>query len=236
MITVNRRKALVFAGLAVAAVSGAAAWRPSARLADSRPPVDLETMFPKQFAGWAVDTRMPVQLISPDVAAKLDKIYNQTLSRTYVNAQGDRVMLSVAYGGDQSDGTRAHRPEVCYPAQGFELRGDARATVALSGGELPVRRLVARQGGRNEPITYWMVVGERIALTGTEQKFAQLAYSMRGLVPDGMLMRVSTIDDDKARAFAVQAGFIADLAHALDPPEQRRIFGRYGIAASPGRA
>ena len=62
---------------------------------------NLETMFPKAFGDWRVDTSMPVILPSPDVQALLDKIYNQVLSRSYVNAKGERIMLSVAYGGDR---------------------------------------------------------------------------------------------------------------------------------------
>ena len=110
-----RFRALVVFVLMAMSLTTAHLWRPTAKLADTRPAVDLETMFPKRFGAWALDERMPVQLVSPDTQAALNKFYNQTLSRTYVNAKGDRMMLSVAYGGDQSDATRAHRPEVCYP-------------------------------------------------------------------------------------------------------------------------
>ena len=78
-------KALLALLLMLAAFAGAQAWRPTSRLADTRPKVELETMFPKAFGDWRVDDRMPVQLISPDTQAMLNKIYNQTLSRTYVN-------------------------------------------------------------------------------------------------------------------------------------------------------
>lgn len=222
MTRVTRRKAMTFVALVVAAIGGTEAWRPRARLADTRPRVDLERLFPKQFEGWSLDTRMPVQLVSPDTAALLNKIYNQTLSRTYVNAQGVRIMLSVAYGGDQSDATRAHRPEVCYPAQGFQVRGSHDSTLSITARQLPVRQLVAQQGGRNEPITYWITVGERVTTTGPQQKLAQLSYSTRGVVPDGMLVRVSSIDNDESRAFVIQQQFIQQMAAGL-PPDQRSL-------------
>lgn len=221
----NRRRAVVAAGLMAASFAGAAAWRPTAKLADQRPKVNLETLFPKTFAGWRVDDRVPVQLISPDTQAVLDKIYNQTLSRTYVNAQGERIMLSVAYGGDQSDATRAHRPEVCYPAQGFQITGRSENTVALGDRAIRVRQLVSRLGSRHEPITYWITVGEQTALSGAEQKLAQLAYTVRGVVPDGMLVRVSSIDPDSARAYRTQDAFIAALSAATAPDSRARVFG-----------
>lgn len=224
-ITARRIKAACVLVLALLAFAGASAWRPTAHLADTRPKVDLETLFPKGFGNWVVDDRMPVQLVSPDTAALLNKIYNQTLSRTYVNSTGGRIMLSVAYGGDQSDATRAHRPEVCYPAQGFQVISSAEGQLDTPSQTVRVRRLVARQGGRNEPITYWIVVGDKIAITGTEQKFAQLSYSTRGLIPDGMLVRVSSIDNDASAGFALQQQFVAELSSAIRPELRAQVLG-----------
>jgi EpsI family protein len=221
------RAALLFV-LMVVAFAGAQAWRPTAHLADTRPRIQLEQLFPVQVGDWRVDDRLPVQLVSPDTQAMLNAIYNQTLSRTYVNPRGERIMLSVAYGGDQSDATRAHRPEVCYPAQGFQIMSGANGLVALEGGPLTVRQLVARQGSRNEPITYWITVGERTTITGTQQKLAQLSYSSRGVIPDGMLVRVSSIDTDAAAAFALQARFVQALAGGLPPDQRALVVGRPG--------
>ena len=227
-MTSVRVKALVVLVLMMLAYAGAQAWRPHTRLADTRPKVDLETLFPKAFADWTVDDRMPVQLVSPDTLAMLNKIYNQTLSRTYVNRKGDRIMLSVAYGGDQSDATRAHRPEVCYPAQGFQMLSAQNTQLNLGTHQLPVRQLVAKLGGRSEPITYWITVGERITITGTQQKLAQLSYSTRGVIPDGMLVRVSSIDADSAAAYRLQDGFVVDLANAIPAATRAQVLGKSG--------
>jgi EpsI family protein len=230
-MTPLRLRALIALVLMVMAFAGAHAWKPTKRLADTRPKLELETSFPRAFGEWQVDERMPVQLISPDQAAILNKIYNQTLSRTYVNRQGARIMLSVAYGGDQSDATRAHRPEVCYPAQGFQVLTSNNDLLAVDGhGALKVRRLLTKLGGRVEPITYWVTVGEEIATSGTEQKLAQLAYGMRGVVPDGLLMRVSSIDPDAQRAYAVQDLFVRDLQRAMAPGLRTLFFGKHGGA------
>lgn len=225
MMTAARWKSALVVLLAALAALAAYAWRPTQHLADMRPKLDLAQLFPRGFGGWSEDTRGPVQLVSPDQQAVLNKIYNQTLSRTYVNSVGDRVMLSVAYGGDQSDGTRAHRPDVCYPAQGFQLRDDHSSTVSVGTHQVRSRMLVAQLGNRVEPIIYWTVVGERVALSGTEQKLAQLAYSTRGVIPDGMLVRVSTIDPDPERAYAIQRKFIEELAGNVVGVNRARVFG-----------
>jgi EpsI family protein len=223
-----RLKSLLVAAAMLSAVGAAHVATPTVHMADQGPKLELETLFPKSFAGWRLDEGMPVVLPSPDVQAVLNKIYNQVLSRTYVNAQGDRVMLSVAYGGDQSDGTRAHRPEVCYPAQGFQIQSSSTGRYSIAGQELPVRNLVAKLGGRIEPISYWVVVGEELALSGTQQKLAQLRYGVRGLIPDGMLMRVSTIGSDAPAAYRVHQAFLADLFAATQSVNRARVFGQAG--------
>lgn len=224
----QRRKAvLALLGMGAAAAL-AKAGVPTTKIADQWE-TDLETMFPAQFGDWQVDTSLPVVLPAPDVQAKLDAIYNQVLARTYVNRRtGERVMLSVAYGGDQSDGMQAHLPEVCYPAQGFELRGRQNVVLELEGRRIPARRIVTRLGARVEPVTYWLTLGEMVAATRTELKLQQMRYGLRGLVPDGMLVRVSTIHRDADAGFAVQDGFLRELATAIPAEYVNRTLGAHG--------
>ena len=225
MMNSVRWRALLAALIMLAGAALAYLGKPGIYLADQIGKPDLESLFPKQFGRWRLDARMGVVLPAPDVQAQLDAIYNQVLSRTYVNTDGQRIMLSVAYGGDQSDGTSAHRPEVCYPAQGFEITANTKAVQNTAGGTLPVRQLMSRLGGRNEPITYWVVVGSEVATSGIEQKLAQMRYGLRGVISDGMLVRVSSIDTDMARGHALQSAFIAELAGAMPNPARGRVFG-----------
>lgn len=220
-----RWRAFVVALLMLASAAAAVLARPTRHLADTLGKPDLETLFPVRFADWRLDANMPVVLPSPDVQAQLDKIYNQVLARTYVNSKGQRIMLSVAYGGDQSDGTSAHRPEVCYPAQGFAILSNQAAALNIDGLHLPVRRLVSRLGAREEPITYWIAVGGKAVTTGIQQKLAQMRYGLEGIIADGMLMRISSIDPVPARAFALQDAFLTDLARAVEPRSRPRVFG-----------
>jgi len=231
-MTLPRLRALIALLFMVAAFVGGQALRPTTHLADTRPKVDLESIFPKKFGEWTLDDHMPVQLVSPDTQAVLDRIYNQTLSRTYFNRRGERIMLSVAYGGDQSDATRAHRPEVCYPAQGFQIVSSADGVLQTPTHPMRVRRLVAKAGARNEPISYWIVVGDRITLSGTEQKLAQLGYSAHGVIPDGMLVRVSSIDLDATRAYRVQEAFISEMSLAIPKQYRAQVIGSTGASGS----
>ena len=216
----------IVAGLMCLAAAMAVIARPSIRMAEQGQAVDLETMFPQRFGEWRIDDRVPVVLPAPDVQAQLDKIYSQVLARTYVNGRGERVMLSVAYGGDQSDSMQVHRPEICYPAQGFQVLSVRRDEFQLANGrDIPVQKVLTRLGSRNEPVMYWIVVGDRVVGTNTEQKLAQLSYGLRGHIPDGMLVRVSSISPDNASAYAIQAEFLRDIAGSIAPQFQARVFG-----------
>jgi EpsI family protein len=221
----SRRKALIVAASMAAAAALAQVGVPTEKIAD-RWTTDLPTMFPAAFTDWRVDESIPVVLPAPDVQASLNRIYNQVLARTYVNRRtGERVMLSVAYGGDQSDGMQAHLPEVCYPSQGFELYGKRQATLMLDGRTIPAQRIRTRMGARHEPVTYWLTLGETVAATRTDRKIQQMRYGLRGLIPDGMLVRVSTIDRDAEHAFAVQDDFLRALAVAIPEAQRARVLG-----------
>lgn len=213
--------------MAVTAVLGEAA-RPTIRVADGQDRLDLESMFPAKFAGWRVDNTLPVILPAPDVQATLDKIYNQVLSRTYVRADGRRVMLSVAYGGDKGGGMSIHRPEICYPAQGFRILSQHVEPQDFIGQTINVHRLDTRLSSRREPVTYWIVVGDQVVATGLDQKMVEMRYGLRNLIPDGFLMRVSTIDADPRTGWQVQDQFLASMLDAMPAQNRERVLGSSG--------
>jgi EpsI family protein len=163
---------------------------------------------------------------SPDLQQVIDETYDETLALTYRNRQGQRVMLSLAYGRNQHKGMNTHRPEICYPAQGFKvLQSSVPGTVTYGGRKIDVTRLVAGAGARNEPITYWLLVGERITRFGYAQREVAMSYGLRGTIPDGVLVRVSSVDADNAAAFGLQDRFIQDLLAAVAPARLPRLLG-----------
>lgn len=227
MNTMNFR-AVVVTVLMLAGAGLAVAMTPTQQVADTRAKADLEVMIPRQIGDWKIDTSIVPIEPSPEARALLEKIYSQTLSRTYINPAGQRVMLSIAYGGNQNDSLKVHQPEVCYTAQGFEVVSAALGMLATQYGELPVKRLFAVQRGRNEPITYWVTVGDKATPVGFRQKLAQLSYGLTGKVPDGFLVRVSSIDRDTRNAYRMQEEFLNAMLNAMGENDRARIAGRFG--------
>ena len=202
----------------LAAAGAAMALQPAQNAAGLKPRLELEAAIPTEFAGW----RQASGLIP--IAPKMDAAtpYSQTLARTYVDADNRRVMLVIAYGDRQlGDAMQAHRPEYCYKAQGFAISAAVDQQLETWRGTLPIRRLHAQRQGRSEPVSYWMTVGDQAALPGLERKIAQARQALSGTVPDGLLVRVSSIDDLPQGAYALHDRFVIDLLSAL--PEAGRV-------------
>jgi EpsI family protein len=222
----QRRKALVFLAATAAAAGAAVAMVPRDSMKAPTISVPLDTLFPASFAAWKIDPDVLPLEASAEIRKVVAESYDQTLSRTYVNRDGYRVMLSVAYGGRRNQGMDIHRPEVCYPAQGLALRRDTvKTALTVDEASLPLRRLVAGTGSRNEPISYWLVVGDSVASFGYGHRLALLKYGLTGHVPDGMLVRVSSIDDDVTHAFGQQDVFLREILAAMTADFRRRILG-----------
>lgn len=209
---------LASAGLAVA-------MRPTQKIADQGPKVVLESMIPHAFGEWQEEKQSGTQIVDPQQKELLDKIYSQTLSRTYVNGSGYRVMLSIAYGNDQSDSMQVHKPEVCYPAQGFALQGKQQGMMAVNNGEIPVTRILTTLGQRSEPVTYWTTIGDQVVKPGIHKKLAEMSYGLSGKIPDGMLIRVSSVDAQSDNAYQNQNRFAAQMLEALAPEHRQRLTG-----------
>ncbi len=191
----------------------------------------LEQIVPLQFNDWREKPSALVELINPQTRQLVDKIYSQTLTRVYENSKRQRVMLSLAYGGDQRGEMRAHKPEVCYPAQGFELHSNEKAFIHTPWGTIKGRQLETRLGPRREPVTYWFTMGNQAVSNTLEQRLVELRLALTGQVPDGLLFRVSSVDPDASRAFLQQQDFVAALLGAVSPEARIRLAGLGSEAA-----
>lgn len=194
-------------------------------------PINLESLIPKQFGPWRLDQRFSPIMPPPDQQAKVKALYDETLARSYVNADGQVVMLSIAYGGDQTGRLRVHRPESCYAAQGFLVKKVAENQITTPLATIPVKRLMAISGQRYEPITYWIRVGDATVTNLMGQRITQLRFGITGEVPDGLIFRISTIDRENARAYAIQDRFVSDLMQNVPEATRHKLIGNPNQAA-----
>jgi EpsI family protein len=205
----------------------AEAFKPQQLMASPSTVLDLEKIIPRQFGEWRLIPS--VGLVTPTDVPAADRrgsgIYSQEVARGYADRAGNVVMLLVAYGPVQDGRLKAHFPEVCYNAAGFRVSPKVTAEVSYQGGVAPLAlsRLTAVKERRFESISYWMRVGNDIATGVFDRQIARLKYGFRGLIPDGALIRVSTIGLAEDVSYRLQDQFIRDLIAAL-PAENRKFF------------
>jgi EpsI family protein len=221
-----RRRMLLALGGAVAASMGARSLGPTDRLSDRWGELNLDAAVPKAFGDWSQDTREARSVVNPQQEQQIKALYSQILTRSYRARDGYGIMISIAYGREQLNDLRAHVPEVCYASQGFKIRDQSLAVVNATAGTVPVRRLDTMLGNtRPEPVTYWLMVGDLPQLGGYRAKIAEMRFTLRRLIPDGLLFRVSSIDPDARQAFERQNRFIAELLDGVRPEARRRLAG-----------
>ena len=208
--------AALMCGAAIAAAAGA----PTGKFG----PIHLLKSVPEMFGGWST-VQETVQFVNPQVTTGIERIYDEVLTRTYVNQNGDRIMLSMAWGDDQRGERQVHRPEICYPAQGFKVETISDETLPTPFGDISVRRLTTTLGPRHEPVTYWVTMAGDVVRNDFDRRMVQVRLLRTNQIPDGLLFRVSSIDRDAAHAFKVQQQFVVDLVRAMSPDVRQRVSG-----------
>ena len=191
---------------------------------------DIEDIIPHQFGDWREEVRGTLGVVNPQTQTVLNQLYSKLLSRTYVNSEGRRIMLSLAYGADQSHGKQIHKPEVCYPAQGFQIVSKKKDTLLVGAVSLPIMRVVTRLDRRNEPVTYWIRLGDVLVRGLVEQTITRIRYGLFARhIPDGILFRISEINPDTEDSYALQDKFISELLPALSPEARKILLGTDGM-------
>lgn len=212
----SRREFLL--GSACLAAAGTAFVRMPRRHVELLGGAKIEALVPLKFAGWTfMDSS---GLVLPPEDRLQDKLYTQLLTRTYSNAVGQQVMLLIAYNASQDGVVQVHRPEVCYPASGYRLTAINEHVVPLAANlNIPARYVVAETGLRREEIIYWTRLGSYFPRKWSEQRWAVFMQNLRGDIPDGLLIRFSSVMPDVSLSSLDK--FARELYESVDPRMKR---------------
>lgn len=210
-----QRRDFIIAGGCLLALGASEFLRPRRRVALIGS-AKLDEITPRIFGDWhEIHVGEVVQPRTEGTLAA--ELYSQMLGRVYANSRGDFVMLALAYGDTQSDLLQLHRPETCYPAFGFSITDSATGLLDVGAARLPTRALVASAPDRLENVTYWTRIGEYLPTSQGQQREDKLKIALHGIIPDGILVRASSIGDDAAASFALNRRFLKDLVLSIEP-------------------
>ena len=185
----------------------------------------LEDHIPFSVGAWG--RLKGVEAVRPPPNELEQELYSQEVSRVYVDPDGHVLMLLIAYGESQSDRLQMHHPEVCYAAQGFRVSRPVTSKFSWSPDEPPITltRLIASRENRLEPISYWMRIGYDNTTSNWARQALKLGYGLRGWIPDGALIRVSTVGVAPELAYKLQDQFIRDLLKSVNPTTRAFLIG-----------
>jgi EpsI family protein len=218
------RRSLVIGGAMLAAAGTAATRMP---VPDKKPiPKKIfDALIPNTAGDWKFETASGVVL--PPNDALSDRLYDNLTTRIYQNSAGSSVMLLLAYNNRQDGVLQIHRPEICYPAGGYAL--SPTVPVNINFGQditLPCNKFSATSNSRNEQVLYWTRVGNAFPRRWSEQRIAVLRANLLGIIPDGLLGRVSLVGENMDDAIPVLEDFMKAFSAAADERLQTLLYGK----------
>ncbi|MBA4748768.1 MAG: EpsI family protein [Sphingopyxis sp.] len=223
----NRREVIFAAGCAVAA--GGALWLRPDNYVRLMPNKKLVDAIPERFGAWDIDRGLGV-VMPPSEGTLADRLYDEIMARAYfqpADLEQSPVMCLMTYGARQSDALQLHRPEVCYPAVGFQIIDYRKLMLSIGNGAvLPAVEISTQFAERREDVLYWTRVGEDLPQNSADQRRMRLRASLSGDIGDGVLVRMSALRADPRQSQHPQLRrFAAELLAALDPAILRGLVG-----------
>jgi EpsI family protein len=219
----NRRSMLI--GTALLGVGGAAIARQPEPIAVPVRKEALDKLIPLQIGNWTYRDASGIVLPPPDALS--DALYSGLVTRSYVSPDRLPMMLLVAYSNVQDGMLQVHRPEVCYPAGGYHLSPTQVEEVPNGvGGGISANIFSADGISRTEQVLYWTRIGNSFPTSWLDQRMAVVRANLDGMIPDGILVRLSTLAPDMPAAQADLAAFAAQLVESASPAARQLLIGR----------
>jgi EpsI family protein len=217
--TTDRRKLLL--GLLFCSAAGLAAWRQPDERLDYLGAEKLEDLVPKKIGRWNFVAASG--LVVPPEDQLADAVYSQLLTRVYWDGRSAPIMLLVAQSASQTGFLQIHRPDFCYTASGYQITPITPHPIDVGPKTIVTSSMDANAGGPTEHVVYWTRVGNQMPGSWRQQKLAVAEQNLKGVIPDAILVRVSTVTEDGAAATKAIDEFVASMIASV-PASRRSVF------------
>jgi EpsI family protein len=130
--------------------------------------------------------------------SRFDPIYggdpsDTRLLRVYRRGDQPPVILYVGFFGELAKILDIHTPELCYPAEGWEiLRSGKSSAGSFRSEQIQAKEILVDKGGNRRLVVWWYNAGPRPIQTRIRNVYAMLAMSMITGRTDGSMVRVET--------------------------------------------
>ncbi|MEP2102407.1 MAG: exosortase-associated protein EpsI, V-type [Parasphingorhabdus sp.] len=185
---------------------------------------DFEKLIPETIGSWQFRTSSGVVLPPPDALS--DRLYDNLVTRVYSAPADPAIMFLTAYSNTQDGVLQVHRPEICYPAGGYNLTPTRPVDIENGlGGSIPANVFTATGRERTEHVLYWTRVGNEFPLTWSQQRLAVVKANLNGVIPDGVLVRASMIAPTFEEAMPHLSKFAAELNRTMNKQGRALLSG-----------
>jgi EpsI family protein len=130
--------------------------------------------------------------------SRFDPIYggdpsDTRLLRVYRKGDGPPVILYVGFFGELATILDVHTPELCYPAEGWEiLRSGKSSAGSFRGRQIQAKEILVDKAGNRRLVVWWYNAGSRPIETRIRHVYAMLAMSVITGRTDGSMIRLET--------------------------------------------
>jgi EpsI family protein len=217
-VDLDRRSIMIGSGLAAAgALSYLAAPKAIAKPIEQ---ASFHASIPEKVGGWSSRRSQEIVLPPQDDS---NKLYENQETRIYEGPGLPAIMFLIAFSSIQQNDVQVHRPEVCYPAAGYPVISTGPTEISYRNRSLAGRELVADRGGLHERIIYWIRVGDFFPTSWREQRITMALANLGGSIPDGVLFRVSAVEEPGRSASATLRQFITLFLDEVSPPFRQSV-------------
>ena len=210
----------ILAGGLLAAGAGFSSLSSPRAFASPIPKTQFTKLVPEEIGGWRASRSAELVIKAEDDVQ--DKLYENLETRIYEGPNLPAIMLLIAYSSVQQNDVQVHRPEICYPAAGLPIEQTRPSTIEFGSRTVDALELIADRGGAKEKILYWIRVGESFPRGWVDLRLTTAIANTKGVTPDGLLFRVSTIDNSSGFSSQTLANFSRAFV-AASPPSLRKV-------------
>jgi EpsI family protein len=183
----------------------------------------LEKAIPQTIGSYSVSRAN--KLVVPPESDLSQRLYDQVLTRLYVSEDLPPILLVIAYGSVQDSALALHRPEICYSWAGYwvgkpQVLAFHRALQNARASYLSVVR-----GDRTEQVYFWSRVGNTYPTSLVSERLAIIEENLKGVLPDGILVRLSMLSNDAAAALPLLADFNSAMLEQLGESGRAMLLG-----------
>lgn len=204
---------------------GGLGWALRPTIVQVPPGPSIGDRLPEKVGAWRLAFNTLDQIAASSANLSLEQPYDEVASRVYADPSGGSMMVTLAYGRNQRQEIKIHRPELCYPAQGFQVKSleniEFPHVHSLTSAEaITGKRMVTSGGDFDEIVSYWIRIGDTYSDSAIKTRLTILREGLKGRMTDGILVRVSQRvppNTDPGESFRAQQEFLSQFVAAMDP-------------------